>query len=203
MVESPPDAQRWNHNIHYHRVLLDAVPTGARTALDIGCGDGLLVRQLAGLVDHVIGVDVDAASIATARATPHPANVEFILGDALTLPLERGSFDAVTAVAVLHHLDCVEGLTRMRELVRPGGMLGVVGLAASSLPQDALWELAAVTANVVLRARRAVWDHGAPTVWPPPNTYREVRAAADAVLPGHRYRRRLLWRYTLVWHKPA
>lgn len=203
MVESPPDAQRWNHNIHYHRVLLDAVPTGARTALDIGCGDGLLVRQLAGLVDHVIGVDVDAASIATARATPHPANVEFILGDALTLPLERGSFDAVTAVAVLHHLDCVEGLTRMRELVRPGGMLGVVGLAASSLPQDALWELAAVTANVVLRARRPVWDHSAPTVWPPPNTYREVRAAADAVLPGHRYRRRLLWRYTLVWHKPA
>src|SRR5450759_3945001 len=138
MSSPPPDAQRWNHNIHYHRVLLDAVPPGARTALDIGCGGGLLVRQLAGRVERVIGVDVDAASIATARATPHPQNVEFVLGDVLTLPLEPGSFDAVTAVAVLHHLDCVEGLTRMRDLVRPGGMLGVVGLAASTMPQLSL-----------------------------------------------------------------
>ncbi len=35
-------AGRWNHNIHYYRLILDAVPTGARSALDVGCGNGLL-----------------------------------------------------------------------------------------------------------------------------------------------------------------
>jgi hypothetical protein len=31
----------------------------------------------------------------------------------------------------------------------------------------------------------------------------EVRAAAAQALPGVRYRRHLLWRYSLLWTKPA
>jgi hypothetical protein len=34
-------------------------------------------------------------------------------------------------------------------------------------------------------------------------TYRQVRRLAGRVLPGGRYRRRLYWRYSLVWHKPG
>jgi hypothetical protein len=33
-------------------------------------------------------------------------------------------------------------------------------------------------------------------------TWGQVRATASTVLPGVRYRRHLLWRYSLVWHKP-
>ncbi|CAM5436502.1 hypothetical protein [Streptomyces canus] len=29
----------WNHNVHYHRLVLDAVPDDCREALDVGCGD--------------------------------------------------------------------------------------------------------------------------------------------------------------------
>ncbi len=36
------DAERWNHNIHYHPIALPAVPYPARRALDVECGDGLL-----------------------------------------------------------------------------------------------------------------------------------------------------------------
>ena len=43
MRRKPP----WNHNIHFHPVVLDAVPTGARRALDVGCGAGGLARELA------------------------------------------------------------------------------------------------------------------------------------------------------------
>jgi hypothetical protein len=30
----------WNHNVHYQPVILNAVPPGCDTALDVGCGDG-------------------------------------------------------------------------------------------------------------------------------------------------------------------
>jgi len=41
-----------------------------------------------------------------------------------------------------------------------------------------------------------------PIVWPPPLTYPGTRRAAARVLPGVRYRRRLYWRYSLIWHRP-
>jgi 2-polyprenyl-3-methyl-5-hydroxy-6-metoxy-1,4-benzoquinol methylase len=37
--------KRW-HNIHYHRLILRAVPAGARRGLDVGCGEGTLAREL-------------------------------------------------------------------------------------------------------------------------------------------------------------
>ncbi|MQY12171.1 hypothetical protein SRB5_23010 [Streptomyces sp. RB5] len=37
----------------------------------------------------------------------------------------------------------------------------------------------------------------------PGMSYARVRAEARRVLPGVRYRRGLLWRYSLVWRKPG
>ncbi|MGW2725418.1 hypothetical protein [Streptomyces sp. NPDC001492] len=34
-----------NHSVHYRPVVLAAVPDGCRTAVDVGCGDGLLARK--------------------------------------------------------------------------------------------------------------------------------------------------------------
>jgi len=58
---------RWNHNLHYHRVILAAVPDGARRSLDVGCGAGMLARDMRRVVAHVTGIDRDAASIDLAR----------------------------------------------------------------------------------------------------------------------------------------
>jgi hypothetical protein len=40
-------------------------------------------------------------------------------------------------------------------------------------------------------------------VWPPPETYGGMRALARELLPGARFRRHLLWRYSLIWRKPG
>lgn len=199
--------QRWNHNIHYHRVIVDAVPSSARTALDIGCGDGLLVRDLAAKVPRVVGIDVDAPSIERARGEVAglPGDpVELVVGDALTYPFARGSFDVVASVATLHHVDARVGLLRMRELVGPGGLIGVVGLAAVGSPADAVRSLAGAAANTASERtnRRTSWEHQAPTVWPPPETYGSMRKLVAELLPGARFRTHLYWRYSILWTRP-
>jgi hypothetical protein len=105
------------------------------------------------------------------------------------------------------HTDEAAGLRRMAELVRPGGRLVVVGLA-----RETVGGLPFAAASVVAHQWHHRWRHRrqvagvsepvAPIVWPPPHTYPQVRRLARELLPGVRFRRRLLWRYSLVWTRP-
>lgn len=192
---------RWNHNTHYHRVVLDAIPPGCRRALDVGCGEGTLTRELRQVVFDVVGIERDQASIAAARAHPGARDIRYVEGDALTYPFEPASFDLVTAVASIHHMDAEAALGRLCALLRPGGVLAVIGLARSSL-LDLPIEIAGIVANRFQRLRAPYWQHPSPTVWPLPESYSSMRRIATHLLPGARFQRRLYWRYTLVWVKP-
>jgi SAM-dependent methyltransferase len=192
---------RWNHNIHYHPLVLRAVPEVCRRALDVGCGDGILARELRERVAEVVAIDLDAKSIDRARQQGGE-HIDFRQGDVLTHPFAPESFDLVAAVASLHHMDASAGLRRMEWLLRPGGVLVVVGLARSASLADHAFDAAGVVASAAYRLRRTHWEHGAPTLWPPPTTYAEMRRIAQAVLPGVGYRRHLLFRYSLTWTKP-
>ena len=194
--------ERWNHNIHLQPVVLDAVPPGARRALDVGCGFGMLTRELRRVVPEVVGVDLHEPSLDQARAESGGGGVTYRKVDILDHDLEPASFDVVASVATLHHMDAHAGLVAMRDLVRPGGTLVVIGLARSRLPRDLPWELAGAVSTRWLKLRRRYWEHSSPTVWPPPETYDGMRGLAERVLPGVRYRRHVLWRYSLVWVKP-
>lgn len=205
-VEATRDT-RWNHNLHHQRVILDALPSSARSALDVGCGDGLLVRELAARVPRVVGIDLDGPSLSRARgelAGVDAARVELVQGDVMTHPFEAASFDLVASVATLHHLDARAGLIRMRELLAPGGLLAIVGLAAVGSPSDAARSLAGAVANrpYQLLTGRRHWEHAAPTVWPPPESYGSMRRIVAELLPGARFRTHLFWRYTVLWTKP-
>lgn len=200
---SPSDADRWNHNIEYQSVILDAVPIQARRVLDVGCGEGLLTRELGERVADVTGIDVDASSIDLARRTTSAPNVNYVQSDVLVAPFRPESFDAIVSVAVLHHLEMEDGLTQMVSLLRPGGVLAVVGLARSRPVLDLPRDLAAAVGTHVLRRRRTYWEHSAPMVWPPPETFAGCCRIAESSLPGVSYRRLLLWRYSLVWTKPT
>jgi SAM-dependent methyltransferase len=196
--------RRWNHNIHYHPLIHRAVPVGCERALDVGCGEGMLARELRRRIRHVSAIDRDQTSIDRARARDSAAgDVDYVVGDFLSHPFPTGSFDLVVSVAALHHMDATAGLTRMRLLLRPGGTLVVVGLARSRLPRDLPFEIAAVLSNAAHRMTKDYWEQTAPTVWPPPLTYAQMRRVADRVLPGVRFRHHVLWRYSLTWTKPT
>jgi ubiquinone/menaquinone biosynthesis C-methylase UbiE len=98
------DTGRWNHNTHYYPLLLSAVPDGCERALDVGCGEGMLARQLSRLVPQVEAIDADQASIALARGQDPAGRIVFIHGDFLVYPFEPASFCLVTSVAALHHM---------------------------------------------------------------------------------------------------
>lgn len=196
-----PPAPTWNHNTHYHRVLLDGVPSGARDVLDVGCGDGALARDLAARGLAVTALDLDGPALQRARAQGGDG-IEFVQGDFLRHDFGDREFDAVLSIAVLHHMDAEVALLRMRDLVRPGGVVGVIGLARSRRAGDLLLDLVAVVAHRWHVTRRGYAEVLAPTVWPPPLSYSAMRRIARQLLPGATFRRRLLWRYSLIWRRP-
>lgn len=189
----------WNHNIHYHSVVLAAVPRDAKDALDVGCGEGLLTRRLRQRVPRVVGIDRHEPSLSLARSHSQ-CDITYLTGDFTTHPFEPETFDFVASVASLHHMDIGAALDRMSSLLRPGGRLAVIGLARSR-PADLPFDLAGHLLDRHLKRSRLEWEDSAPRVWPAPLTYGQTRRVAAGVLPSATYRRRLLWRYSLVWSK--
>ncbi len=195
-------ANVWNHNIHYHRFVLSCVPAGCGSALDVGCGTGLLARKLAASCREVVAIDVDRDTLIRARAANHPkANLTFEETDVITARFPDGAFDLITAVATLHHLPLTAALARFRDFLKPGGVLVVIGLYRMRGPGDYSWAVAALPASWLLRRLHTCEDVGAP-LQEPKETLREIRDASAEALPGSCFRRRLLFRYSLTWRKP-
>jgi hypothetical protein len=98
-------------------------------------------------------------------------------------------------------MDARRALTRFAELVRPGGAVVVIGLASPAW-YDLPFAAVALAARLTLRIVRGGWRHTAPMRWPPPLNYGEMKTLSAELLPGVRFRRHLLGRYSLVWYKP-
>jgi SAM-dependent methyltransferase len=201
--------QYWNHNVHYQPVITGAVPARCRTALDVGCGDGMLACQLAERCGIVTGIDSDPRMIELARERAGAdgggaavANVTFVLDDFLKYRFQEASFDFVCANTVVHHMGTAEAFRKMASILRPGGRLAVVGLGAYGSRTEYLPDLAAIPLNRYYQRTLGEGDPGCPKR-EPDLTWAQVREIARRVLPGARYRRHLLWRYSVIWDKPA
>lgn len=191
-------------NIHYHRVVLDALPHATANALDVGCGDGLLSFDLADRGATVIGIDPDAASIDRATADARASTLtQFICGDVFTHPFEPATFDLVASSAMLHHVDARQGLRRMAALVRPGGTVVVVGFARTAGLRDRALAIAGAAVKRAHQLRGQYWEHCAPVMWPPPFTSKEMAELGSIELPGSTFRRLMSNRYVLVWRAPC
>ena len=97
--------------------------------LDIGSGAGDVALTLAEFVGNdgaVVGVDVNAEILETARSRAETAgvtNVEFIAGDARTLDLPD-DFDAIVGRLVLMYMaDPGDALRQLATRLRPGGIV--------------------------------------------------------------------------------
>jgi len=100
---------------------LDIVKPGART-LEVGCGNGSISAWLARRVSpdgKAVAVDLDL-SLIDVRAP----NLELRQDDIVAAPVDRRSFDLVTARAVLHHVANVEAaIGNLVASLRPDGAI--------------------------------------------------------------------------------
>ncbi|MGI9432166.1 MAG: class I SAM-dependent methyltransferase [Myxococcota bacterium] len=104
--------------------------SAASSVLDVGPGDGALLRILAARVAHGCGVDPSEAAIVRLRELfAAAAQLTFRQGSALDLPFPDASFDTVVVNSVLHMLpepgEVRAGLAEAVRVCRPGGVVWV------------------------------------------------------------------------------
>lgn len=149
----PIDAIRW------------ALPSDARTVLDLAAGTGKLTERLLDLGLDVYAVEPLAEMRAVVPAAAHPAD-----GTAEAIPLPDASVDAVTVGQAFHWFDPPAALAEMRRVLRPGG---TIGLFWNLLDDSVAWVAefadaiaAEERASVIPDEPRPIWS-GAPGLGEP------------------------------------
>ena len=105
----------------------DRIAAPARL-LDLGCGAGLAAEALAALGHTVLGMDASGEAIEAARAHAEGQglSLSYRAGTAEELVVEGETFDVVTALEVIEHVEDQPGFLRLlAALTKPGGMVFV------------------------------------------------------------------------------
>jgi SAM-dependent methyltransferase len=205
------DDEGWTANNQYHSSLLKHVPENCENALEIGCGTGAFARVLAKRCRRVVALDLSPEMIRVARRRSGQfENLEFQLGDAMTWDFPQSHFDFVCSIATLHHLGQRELLLKIKDALKPRGVLVVLDLVQSDSLAERMCDVVALGVSGGLRllhngrlkppaeVRKAWEQHGKHDSY---LTMGQVRALADEILPGSSVTRCLLWRYMLVYQK--
>lgn len=206
------DEEGWTANNHYHDFLLKHIPQNCENALEIGCGTGAFARALAKHCRRVVALDLSSEMIRVARSrSGQIGNLEFECADAMTWSFPSSHFDFVCSIATLHHVPQRELFLKMREALKPGGVLVVLDLVQSESMTERMMDVIGLGVSPSLRllhngrlqppaeVRKAWEQHGKHDHY---STVRQVRALAGEILPGADVKRHLLWRYSLIYQKP-
>lgn len=113
-------------NAHFGTNHADRHPLSGRTALDVGCGAGLLSEPLTRMGAEVTAIDAAPENIEAARIHAGEAGlaIDYRAGEAATLTAESRRFDLVTAMEVVEHVsDVAAFLGTLAALVKPDGLV--------------------------------------------------------------------------------
>jgi demethylmenaquinone methyltransferase/2-methoxy-6-polyprenyl-1,4-benzoquinol methylase len=176
----------------WRRRLVDAA--GLRpgdAALDVASGTGKVAADLHARVvpfGRVLGVDLSPGMIGVARGRYAARDgLEYVVGDALDLPVEDGTFDAATIAFGMRNLpDYGRGFAEMARAVRPGGRVLCLEIARprSRLARFMRWWFDRIVPVIGrLAGQGAAYGYLVRSVqaYPSPERIAEIMAAAGLV----------------------
>ncbi|KAI8811592.1 S-adenosyl-L-methionine-dependent methyltransferase [Cladochytrium replicatum] len=102
--------------------------SSSKVAVDVGSGTGHATVELAKTFDKVYGVE---PSEKMRNAAKLASNVEYVNGDAYTIPLPDQSVDLVTVAQAAHWFDIPTFTKETQRVLRPGGTLAIWGYGIS------------------------------------------------------------------------
>jgi arsenite methyltransferase len=116
------------------RIVLEALaPEPGERVLDVGCGPGLMAREMAvavGRDGRVDGIDVSDSMVAIANEQQRAASsapITFTIGEALAIPFAEETYDAVVSTQVYEYVSDIDGaLAQARRVLRPGGRIVIL-----------------------------------------------------------------------------
>lgn len=132
--------------------------------VEVGCGTGKLTGALVERGLRVEAVDPGPQLVEIARRRLHGSSVRFHVGRFEDVELPAGAFDAVFSATAFHWVDPTVGWAKVAQLLRPGGVLALLGYVGGSnlelesrflaawrevLPEAATWES---------RDAQTIWD---------------------------------------------
>lgn len=133
-------------------ILKELLKEGSGKLLDVGCCDGTTTYHIS-LVSgklKITGVDLYRGTIDYAKS--QYKNIDFVFADAHKLPFKSGTFDYVTAIETLEHLESPGlALKEIKRVLKTGGIL-IIGQDTNSLLFRIIWWLWS-------RSKGSVWKN--------------------------------------------
>ena len=209
---APLSGESWSHSSHHYPFLLRHVPDVCVAAIDIGCGTGSFSRLLAIRAEKVTGLDLSPQMISVAEERSRGFdNITYVVADATEWSFPEGVIDCIATIATMHHLPFEHMCAKFRAALRPGGVLMILDLYQSSGIIDRIADMINVPASVVAklvkngwvrepRIVRDAWAAHQPHDFYPTVSY--LRGICESHLPGAVVKRRMFWRYSIIWTKP-
>lgn len=102
--------------------------------LDIGCGNGAFLRQVASRLAEGHGVDASAGMLKMARTKAHEKNISNLHFNQISgpkLPYEDNSFDYVISVLSFRYLDWDPMVHEILRVLKPGGRILILDMVAA------------------------------------------------------------------------
>lgn len=202
---------KWNHNNCYFKELIKHVPENAEISLEIGCGKGELSYMLSLKSENVIAVDLADKMIEKAKTLFPNDNISYICGNILDMKFADNSLDAIVTAATAHHLPYEWLLCFAKEKLKKGGKLVILDIVNAKTASDYLLWGSAIIPNIIMNIikngslkkddshSKEVWErHMRNDTY---MTMEEIKAMAKKHIPTAKIKRKLFWRYLLIWQK--
>ncbi len=119
----PPD-QIWKYSLNLLKRLVGPVAVRGKRVLDVGCGRGgngaAVVRYLGAA--ELIGLDLSARAVTLAQQIIDDPRINFVVGDAISLPFAAERFDvAINIESAQHYQDRARFFAEIQRVLAPEG----------------------------------------------------------------------------------